>query len=155
MSVFDGKAWRTLVELRGLPTDSTCVLEAEASDSKSVRSDLQKLKNDLLTANVDINESVGLFQYTVETICAPLFKKNISSKNNTDFLVVESNQPWYNEDCKFKRNVFYNSLSIYCANKHNDVCRKNMVEAGSDYKKVLRKSRFDFRKTETQKLEKA
>ena len=75
MSVFDGKAWRTLVELRGLSTDSTCVLEAEPSDSESVRSDLQKLKNDLLTANVDINESVGLFQDTVETICAPLFKK--------------------------------------------------------------------------------
>ena len=82
-------------------------------------------------------------------------RKNISSKNNADFLGVESNQTWYNEDCKFKRNVFYNSLSMYRANKHNDVCRENMVQARSDYKKVLRKSRFDFRKTETQKCEKA
>ena len=56
-----------------------------ALDSDSVRSDFRKLKNDLLTENVDINENVGLFQDTVETICAPLFKKNISSKNNKDF----------------------------------------------------------------------
>ena len=124
-------------------------------DSDSVSSDLRKLKIDLLTENVDINENVGLFHDTVETICAPLFKKNISSKNNNDFLVVESNQPWYNEDCKFKRNVFYKSLSVYRANKQNDVCRENMVQARSEYKKVLRKSRYDFRKTETQKLEKA
>ena len=126
-----------------------------ALDSESVRSDLRKLRNDLLTENVDINENVGLFQDTAETICAPLFKKNISSKNNNDSLVVESNQPWFNEDCKFKRNVFYKSLSVYRANKQNDVCRENMVQARSDYKKVLRKSRYDFRKTETQKLEKA
>ena len=51
--------------------------------------------------------------------------------------------------------VFYKSLSVYRANKQNDVCRENMVQARSDYKKVLRKSRYDFRKTETQKLEKA
>ena len=72
---------------------------------------------------------MGLFQDTVETICAPLFKKNISSKNNNDILVVESNQPWYNGDCKFKRNVFYNSLSMYRANEHNDVCRESMEQA--------------------------
>ena len=30
-----------------------------------------------------------------------------------------------------------------------------MVQAISDYKKALRKSRYDFRKTETKKLEKA
>ena len=126
-----------------------------ALDSESVRSDLRKLRNVFLTENVDIKENAGLFQDTVKTICAPLFKKNTSSKNNNDFLVVEGNQPWFNEDCKFKRNVFYKSLSVYRANKQNDVCRENMVQARSDYKKVLRKSRYDFRKTETQKLEKA
>ena len=85
-----------------------------------------------MTENVDINENVGLFQNTVETICAPLFKKNISSKNINDY------QPWYNEDCKFKRNVSYKSLSVYRANKQNDVCRENTVQARSDYKKKLR-----------------
>ena len=44
---------------------------------------------------------------------------------------------------------------MYRANKHNDECRENMVQARSHYKKVLRKSKYDFRKTETQKLEKA
>ena len=40
MSVFDGNAWRTLVELRGLPTDSTCVLEAEPGKIEIKRREL-------------------------------------------------------------------------------------------------------------------
>ena len=53
------------------------------------------------------------------------------------------------------KNGYCHIRYIYRANKQNDVCRENMVQARSDYKKVLRKSRYDFRKTETQKLEKA
>ena len=125
-----------------------------ALESDSVRSNLQKLKGELLNDNVDMNENLSSFQNIVESVCAPFLKKNIGKKNN-DFLNSESNQPWYNEDCKLKRNHFYNCLSNYRSNKHDVNCRENMVQARSEYKKVLRKSRYAHRKLETQKLEKA
>ena len=82
--------------------------------------------------------------------CSPLFKRNLGKKNN-DFLNLDSNQPWYNEDFKLKRNYFYKCLNNYRFNKQDE----NMVQARSEYKKVLRQSRYAYRKLETQKLEKA
>ena len=74
---------------------------------------------------------------------------------NNESLHSESNRPWYNDDCKLKRNYFYSCLSNYRTNKQDDICRENMVQARAEYKKVLRKSRYAYRKLETQKLEKA
>ena len=125
-----------------------------ALESDSVRSDLRNLTNELLSENVDINENLSSFQSTVETVCSPLFKRNLGKKNN-DFFNFDSNQPWYNEDCKLKRNYFYNCLNNYRLNKQDENCRENMVQARSEYKKVLRQSRYAYRKLETQKLEKA
>ena len=98
--------------------------------------------------------SLSSFQSTVETVCSPLFKRNFGKKNN-DFLNFDNNQPWYNEDCKLKRNYFYNCLNNYRSNKQDENCRENMVQARSEYKKVLRQSRYAYRKLEIQKLEKA
>ena len=74
---------------------------------------------------------------------------------NNESLHSESNRPWYNDDCKLKRNYFYSCLSNYRTNKQDDICRETMVQARAEYKKVLRKSRYAYRKLETQKLEKA
>ena len=112
-----------------------------ALESDSVRSDLRNLTNELLSENVDINENLSSFQSTVETVCSPLFKRNLGKKNN-DFFNFDSNQPWYNEDCKLKRNYFYNCLNNYRSNKQDENCRENMVQARSEYKKVLRQSRY-------------
>ena len=51
-----------------------------ALESDRVRSDLRKLKSDLLSENVDINENLKSFQNTVESVCSPLFKRNLGKK---------------------------------------------------------------------------
>ena len=71
----------------------------------NVRHEFIELKSNLLTEDVDINANLSSFQNTMETVCTPLFKKNIVKQNNV-FSMSESNQPWYNVDCKLKRNVF-------------------------------------------------
>ena len=69
-----------------------------ALESDNVRHEFQELKIKLLTEDVDIKANLSSFQNTMETVCTPLFKKNIVKQNNI-FLMSESNQPWYNKDC--------------------------------------------------------
>ena len=88
-----------------------------ALESDNVRLEFQELKSKLLTEDVDINANLSSFQNTMETVCTPLFKKNLVKQNNV-FSMSESNQPWYNEDCKLKRNVFTTvSVSIVLINR--------------------------------------
>ena len=82
------------------------------------------------------------------------FVKKIIVKQNNVCSMSESNQLWYNEDCKLKRNAFYNCLSIYRFNKHDATCGENMVQARSEYKKVLRHSRYEYRKLKTKSWKK-
>ena len=116
---------------------------------------MQNLTSELLTAESEdvLNSNLSMFQNTIESVCTPLFKKNIVSKN--DCSNIESKQPWYNEECKLKRNVFYNCLNNYRLDKQDATSRGAMVRARSAYKRVLRLSRYEYRKHKTQKLEKA
>ena len=58
----------------------------------------------------------------------------------------ENKHFWYTEDCKLYRNSFYSSLDSHRSNKEDPVYRENMMKARSDYKKVLRKSRYQHKK---------
>ena len=63
------------------------------------------LDTELVFSNFKLNSNISMFQNTIESVCAPLFKKDVVSRN--DCSNTESKQPWYNEDCKLKRNVFF------------------------------------------------
>ena len=72
----------------------------------------------------------------MESVCNPLFKKDISkSRAQNCSTFNESNQPWFSENCKQKREVFFRNLDVYRFNKDDNECRVNMVKARSDYKK--------------------
>ena len=65
-----------------------------------------------------------------------------------------SNAPWFNEDCAERRRIFYTCLNLYRGgggDKSNEN-RINMVNARSQYKTCLRKSRLLYDKSETDKL---
>ena len=52
-----------------------------------------------------------------------------------------------------KRNMFYNCLDMYRLDKNDVNLRENIVGARSEHKSVLRKSRYNQRKSKTQQLE--
>ena len=62
-----------------------------------------------------------------------------------------SNAPWFNEDCAERRRIFYTCLNLYRGDKSNEN-RINMVNARSQCKTCLRKSRLAYDKSETDKL---
>ena len=76
-------------------------------------------------------------------------QENIFTK---DSVLNESNQPWYNEKCKEKRNRFYVCLDKQRLNKQDNECRGNTIKARSE--KVLRHNRHEYKRDQTHILEK-
>ena len=64
---------------------------------------------------------------------------------------VEKEQPWYNDECKEKKFTFLYMLDKFRDNK-TDENRKNMVKARSEYKKLIRKCRYNYDKGQTNKF---
>ena len=52
-----------------------------------------------------------------------------------------------------KKGGFFRTLDVYRLNKEDNDHHVNMVKARSDYKKVLRNSRMEYRTLQTQQLE--
>ena len=80
-----------------------------------------------------------------------LFKRNIKPTKD-DYSFNESKQPWFSDECREKRILFYRHLNIYMSNKQNSEFRRDMVMARSEYKKVLRHCRYEHRRAQTEKL---
>ena len=57
-------------------------------------------------------------------------------------------QEWFDNDCTTKRDEFYIDLNKYRSNK-NEENRKKMCSTRSEYKKLLRKKRFEARRAKT------
>lgn len=131
-------------------------LYQEALESENVQFEITNLKTDLLYVQSEENLNANLmsFQKTVDNVCSPLFQKNVVNRNSENF-ISECNHPWYNDDCKLKRNSFYDCLNNYRFNKQDAASRESMVRSRSEYKKTLRHSRYEYRKSRTQKLENA
>ena len=76
--------------------------------SNNVKGALNDLKSNIsnLTTIDELNQNVKSFQEIIEAVCNPLFKKDISKPrvHNCPF-VDESYQPWFNGNCKLKREV--------------------------------------------------
>ena len=85
-------------------------------------------------------------------VCDPLFKKKV--KSNDSIKSKNTDQPWYDDDCKSKRKDFYKNLNFY----RNDKCEENrisMTAARSRYKCAIRSNKFKYDKMRTSKLERA
>ena len=85
-------------------------------------------------------------------VCDPLFKKKV--KSNDSIKNKNTDQPWYDDDCKSKRKYFYKNLNFY----RNDKCegyRISMTAARSSYKCAIRSNKFKYDKMRTSKLERA
>lgn len=102
-------------------------------------------------SNHDIDENLTHFVQLLDDICSPLFKHNLRQFNFNDNVKQESSQKWFDEECRTKRNIFYTNLNIY-RNEKSTINRTNMSKARSNYKKVLRLKRHEFRKQNTNKL---
>ena len=106
--------------------------------------------------STDIDACLLEFVCIIDDVSSPFFKK-FHSKNMNENKIGESTassenkNPWYNEECKENKNIFLFMLNKYRSSK-TDENRKNMVKARSNYKSVLRKSRFRYDKERTKKF---
>ena len=79
----------------------------QSEDVQGTLNDLKTNISNLKTAD-ELNSNVKSFQETIESVCNPLFKKDISKARVQNFSTFnESNQPWFSENCKQKRDVFF------------------------------------------------
>lgn len=102
----------------------------------------------------DIDENIGDFLNLMENVCDPIFAKLLKIPNETDTNYSynhQSNRPWFDEECQALRDSFYKKLNIYRNNKNN-TNEKNMIKARSDFKNMIRKKRYIYDKSQTEKL---
>lgn len=84
--------------------------------SNEIQSALNNLQSQIgnIESIDDLNSNVNGFQEMMESVCNPLFKKNIYKLNaRNDLTYNETNQPWFNEKCKQKRILFYRNPYRY------------------------------------------
>ena len=66
-------------------------------------------------------------------------------------IIVQKKQPWFDEECSAKRQIFYNELDNFHKNKSVGNQRK-LTEARRNFKKEIRRKRYLFDKSKTEKL---
>lgn len=108
-----------------------------------------KLTDDNISAE-GINSSINLIVEGIELSSKPLFSKSCHTKQ-VEVSFIDNKQPWFDDDCRIKRNEFYYCLNIFRFDK-SDVNRVNMVSARSIYKKTLRQARYRYDCKQTKKL---
>ena len=124
---------------------------------------LNKVEGDVLTLTQnliqvqesdDIDKNINNFLKVMENVCDPIFAKNIKvpierpeNFNSTD----RKNQPWFDEECQTLRNRFYRELNKYRGDK-NDITETQMINVRSNFKNIIRKKRYAYEKSKTEKL---
>ena len=121
----------------------------------SITNQLEQLNSDIgnCHSNDDIECCISKFIGVLDEVSTPLFRKKIfnhiyDDNNNSS---KENDQPWYTKECSEKQFYFYKMLKKFREVK-SDENRVNMVKARSEYKSVLRKSRFEFDKKKTERF---
>jgi len=111
--------------------------------------------NNLNEAN-DIDKNLEEFSDIINKVCDPIFGKKVNSNEDTSnySCYKESNNAWFDQECKEKREDFYISLNRYrqCKNEEN---RVDMCTCRTAFKNIIRNKKFLFRKQNTQKFENA
>ena len=102
----------------------------------------------------NIDENVSNFVNLMENVCDPLFVKKFKSPENGfshQNSTKSPNNPWFDAECQILRDRFYTKLNIYRENK-SDVNAKNMINARSNFKNLIRKKRYIYDNAKTDKL---
>ena len=81
-------------------------------------------------------------------ICDPLFAKTIriGSNNNITSAFKANNQPWFDEECTNKWKIFYSELNNF------RLTQTRLVQARKNFKETIRRKRFNYDKSKTEKL---
>ena len=95
-------------------------------------------------SNEEVDTYITSFTSLVENVAKPFFQ---ISKEDHNLQNVKSNFV-YNEECEYKKIVFFNLLNKYRAEK-SDANRMNMVRARTDCKAEVRKFKFEQDKAKT------
>ena len=93
-------------------------------------------------SSVHIDSGLNLIVEGIEASAKPLFSKSFKAVNEAHSF-SENNLPWFDDECRIKRNDFYRFLNIF-RNDRSDQNRLNMVSARSAFKKSLRVARYRY-----------
>ena len=116
--------------------------------SNSVQQKLQNL-NANISSSTDrdaVNAYLTSFNEILSDVCSPFFKK-CKFGGNSAYDEIREN-PWFNEACQEKRYIFLQKLNIFRLHK-DSASREAMAKARSDFKKTIRRARFNFDKQKT------
>lgn len=100
----------------------------------------------------EIDNAVSSLINVLDGVISPLFKKNLTSRQNAVCFNNKKQNPWFNRDCEEKKQTFLANLNIFRDNKTNNN-RINLVKSRSDYKCIIRKCKYNYDKQNTLKLE--
>ncbi|MCG7875034.1 MAG: reverse transcriptase domain-containing protein [Candidatus Thiodiazotropha endolucinida] len=123
-------------------------------NSDVVQSQLRCL-NSKISSSADVNaidSYLSDFNEILSDVCTPFFKTCNTSVNYT--YNEKRENPWFNADCEEKRYIFQQNLNYFRTNK-NAESQALMARARSEYKKTIRKARFEFDRQKTHRLEQA
>jgi hypothetical protein len=129
-----------------------CAKFQNALQSEHVLHTLNNLKQSLsdIQGKADIDFNLKQFSVLMDEVCSPLFKQTFSGQNKRGG-PDKSQNTWFDDDCKIKRDQFYSCLNTYRVDKSN-FNRIQMCKARSDYKHVIRSKRYQHRKNKTTEL---
>ena len=113
---------------------------------------LRDLSSDLtrLTSSQEIDDNIQKFTSLMENVCDPLFSKKVTPSKNTD-INDNLNQPWFDDECRNYRKLFYSALNAYRSDK-SPFNQSDLAKTRSVYKKILRQKRLYSVKEKTAKL---
>ena len=100
-----------------------------------------------------IDENLTNFTLLMEKVCDPLFSRKVHSTPEFENIDTDksSNQPWFDDDCRRFRKLFYSTLNFCNVDKSHDN-QTRLVNARSEYRKTLSQERFNYMKEKTCKL---
>ena len=88
---------------------------------------------------------ISLFTQFITDRANPYFEKHYSQRNESYFCHENRTvkQKWYNDECRWKREIYNEALYNYNLNRNNDT-RKLMLDAKKDYKYYCRSCKLKF-----------
>lgn len=122
-----------------------------SDESTKTQLNLLNSKISECTNEPEVQFCVSEFANIIHEVSAPLFKKSIKPENVKSTFSNEKENPWYNDACHEKKYCFLHMLDKYRHLK-TDENRVNMVKARSEYKSVLRKSKYEYDREKTNKF---
>ena len=102
----------------------------------------------------DIDENINTFLNLMEKACDPLFAKILNVPTGVSTYLMLANKqprPWFDEECQTLRERFYRALNNYRECKNN-INERNIINARSNFKKIIRKKCYNYDKSKTEKL---